>query len=401
MSTETDLRSIVLRVLNALPQAALIVSRAGRVALRNDLAASMLKAGDRTNSVLDGWSRSGADWQAEMAAMAEGSGRLIRRSIRLSGKRNRQLVVDIHLHQMGACLGLCPADPRPDDCPAPREAGGRAGEPPASQSRQPVDRSARGLARTDDSSQCVLMLIEDVAPRLSTERRLTAGERLAAAGTLAAKVAHELNNPLDGALRYIGLAQRVAGPEAGKYLANARTGLLRMAGIIRGLLGRGRAWQAAGEPVPVRRLLEEAITTMQPRADALGVTLVYDIDDQVGGAVEGCVFQVFCNIIKNAFDAMPDGGMLMIRLRPAGAQCLVEFADTGCGLPDGEAERIFEPFYTTKSPGDGSGLGLAICREIVGRLGGAIAAASRPEGGAVFSVRLPLRPPWQPAGQEG
>jgi len=365
----TDLRELVTVILDALPQAAFVVCEDGRIVLRNAAAAAMLPDGATIEQVLRGDGPTEIHWATETAALAEGAGRVLRRNLRMSGKAGRQLVVDVHLRSIG--LG-----------PLVEALAGRPAD----------DRHADG---------CVLMLVEDISPRLSMERRLAAGERLAAAGTLAAQVAHELNNPLDGVMRLVGLAQRTAGPEAGKFLAQAREGLLRMAEIIRGLLAQGRPWQVAGERAEVQVVVEEAVRAMEPRAQAAGVSIVCDYDGRVIGAVDGGVFQVFCNVIKNALDAMPNGGMLRITVRPAGEQCEAEFSDTGVGLSDDEeAERIFEPFYTSKPPGEGSGLGLAICRGILARVGGWVVAAPRPEGGASVTVRLRLHPTWKPAPQE-
>jgi signal transduction histidine kinase len=353
---ETDPRKVMSLILDALPQAAMIAGRDGRIVLRNSEADAMLPGGWDAKAVLGDGQAAEVHWDTEMAALADGAGRLVRRGVHLAGKGSRQLVADIHYRNL-------PPLP-PDFAPAP--AAGPGGP-------------------------YVLVLVEDVSSRLSMERRLAVEERLTATGAIAAKLAHELNNPLDGAMRFLGLAQRAPGEKAGKYLDQARNGLTRMAQIIRGLLDEGRPWQAAGERAPVRRLLDEAAGVMHPRAQSLGVSVVCDFDDRVDGTAEGCVFQVFCNVIKNALDAMPGGGVLTIRLRPAGTQCEVEFADTGCGLSDQEAERIFEPFYTTKPPSEGSGLGLTICREILARLGGTIAARGRGEGGAAFTVRLPVQ----------
>jgi two-component system NtrC family sensor kinase len=103
----------------------------------------------------------------------------------------------------------------------------------------------------------------------------------------------------------------------------------------------------------------------------------------------GSLFQVFCNIIKNALDAMPAGGLLRVQMRANGRHCVLEFNDTGCGIDPEDAERIFEPFYTTKRD-QGAGLGLAVCRSILQRLGGTISAAPRSGGGTVITVRIPL-----------
>ena len=342
-------------------QAALVVARDGEILIRNANACSILPHGDRIEVALDLIRGQEIHWTAEMNALADGAPRVVHRNVRITGQAGRQLAVDVIV--------------RPLHC------GVKTG-------------------RLSDGS-CVLVLVEEVSSRISMERRLAAGERLAATGSVAAKVAHELNNPLDGVMRYIGLAERHCGPEAARHLAAARKGLMRMAEIIRGLLDQGRPWQNAGERTAVHRLLDEAVGVMQPRAHSLGVTVICDFDDRVQGIVEGSVFQVFCNIIKNALDAMPGGGRLNISLAPKGKGCEVVLADSGCGLPADQAERIFEPFHTTKPPGEGSGLGLTLCREILQHLGGSISAEPNPGGGAIFRVQLPLRstlPP--PAGPD-
>ena len=110
---------------------------------------------------------------------------------------------------------------------------------------------------------------------------------------------------------------------------------------------------------------------------------------------------MFCNLIKNAVEAMPGGGMLHITAAQVGDDLAITFEDTGPGLPD-NIDKVFEPFFTTRAPGrgTGTGLGLAICRDLVQRCcGGTITAANRPEGGARFEIRLPSSRRHAPGGQ--
>jgi signal transduction histidine kinase len=351
---QKDFQSILAGFLDALGSAAIVAGCDGRVLLRNSAADRMLPPGGHVAAILDVKDGQAAAWPAVMAALADGAPCVTHRSVRLGGSGARQLTVDINV--------------RPITCRLP--------------------------AAGADGGSCVLVLVEDVSSRISTQRRQEAGRRMEANGPLAARIAHELNNPLDGVMRYLGLAERTSGPEAQKYLAPAREGLVRMAQIIRGLLNQGRPWQVAGEPASLQRVLDEAVGVMQPRAQSLGVTVICDFDDRADGLVEASAFQVFCNIIKNALDAMPGGGMLKISASPSGKVCEIVFADNGSGLTAEEAECVFEPFYTTKPPGEGSGLGLALCREILQHLGGAITAEPNPAGGAIFRVRLPQHAAW-------
>jgi len=239
-----------------------------------------------------------------------------------------------------------------------------------------------------------LLIVEDATVRITMERRLAVSERLAAVGKLAARVAHELNNPLDGIMRYINLAIRVTesgGPseQAIRYLNEAHKGLSRMVKIIGDLLEFSRTSYAVFEEANVNRFVEDAIKALQDKAGMARVAIVSVLDEGMPVLRAGSnLFQVFCNLIKNAIDAMPDGGTLTITTKKADRDVLVIFEDTGAGLPE-DVEQIFQPFFTTKPPGQGTGLGLAICKDIVEKYNGKIYAENRPEGGARFTVVIP------------
>jgi len=239
-----------------------------------------------------------------------------------------------------------------------------------------------------------LLIVEDATVRITMERRLAVSERLAAVGKLAARVAHELNNPLDGIMRYINLAIRVTesgGPseQAIRYLNEAYKGLSRMVKIIGDLLEFSRTSYAVFEEANVNRFVEDAIKALQDKAGMARVAIVSVLDEGMPVLRAGSnLFQVFCNLIKNAIDAMPDGGTLTITTKKADRDVLVIFEDTGAGLPE-DVEQIFQPFFTTKPPGQGTGLGLAICKDIVEKYNGKIYAENRPEGGARFTVVIP------------
>jgi signal transduction histidine kinase len=240
-----------------------------------------------------------------------------------------------------------------------------------------------------------LMVIEDVTSRLSMERRLAVSERLAAVGKLAAKVAHELNNPLDGIMRYINLAVRVSEMEGGpekvvRYLNEARKGLTRMVQILGELLEFSRSSYGTYDESNVNRYVEDAVNAMQEKALRRGVNIVCNMEGAMPPLRVGSnLFQVFCNLIKNAVDAMPDGGTLTVTTRLMNREVLVAFEDTGVGLPE-NVEQIFQPFYTTKPSGQGTGLGLAICKDIIEKYSGRIVAENRPEGGSRFTVVVPI-----------
>jgi len=239
-----------------------------------------------------------------------------------------------------------------------------------------------------------LLLLEDVTARITMEQRLAVSERLAAVGKLCASVAHELNNPLDGILRYLNLALRVADNSAASnlqdYIRAAREGCQRLVHIVRSLLDFSRNAPSALARQTLARLIDEAVRTFEARAAEQHISIFCRHPQADLPAVGGVnLYQVFCNLIKNAIDAMPSGGALAISAEERSGEIVITFTDSGTGLPS-DADRLFQPFFTTKPPGQGTGLGLAVCKEIVERLGGAIAGANRTDGrGAIFTVRVP------------
>lgn len=249
----------------------------------------------------------------------------------------------------------------------------------------------------DGSVNGGLILAEDVSARISMERRLAISERMAAVGNLAARVAHELNNPLDGIMRYTNLAKRVADGNGNgnaklvEYLEKAAAGLARMAEITTTLLEFSRTTHNRFDHATINTIVEDSVSALNGRARENHVSVVCHLHQEDMPVVRSSsLFQVFCNLVKNAIDAMPDGGTLTIATKLDGPNVVVSFADTGSGLPP-QADRIFEAFFTTKPPGKGTGLGLAVCRELVERYSGTITAANRPEGGAILTVSVPRR----------
>jgi signal transduction histidine kinase len=146
--------------------------------------------------------------------------------------------------------------------------------------------------------------------------------------------------------------------------------------------------------IDVRTLVEQTLAFVSARAAAAGVRIDFEAAEPVWAAVDAGQFrQVLLNLVLNALDAMSQGGAITVKLaadslgdRPG--WLMLQVADTGCGLPEDLGERIFDPFTTTRETG--LGLGLSICKRIAAAHGGTITGANRPEGGAVFTLRLPI-----------
>ncbi|MCI0498637.1 MAG: ATP-binding protein [Planctomycetales bacterium] len=242
-----------------------------------------------------------------------------------------------------------------------------------------------------------VLVLHDMTEKLDIEHGLAQAERLIAIGKVAGKVAHELNNPLDGILRYVNLSLRII--EQGQpqkaldYLLHCRTGLQRMTHIITELLEFSRSTHLAFETSPVDKLLDDALRAMETPLRNVEVQLFREYTGPVPHLKSDSVFQVFCNLIKNAADAMRGQGRLTITLRETPTDWQIEFLDSGPGFDPKHIDDIFKPFFTTKPQGQGTGLGLAICKDLLAKLDGRITARNAPQGGGLFTVHLPSRNP--------
>ncbi len=228
------------------------------------------------------------------------------------------------------------------------------------------------------------------------QAQLVQAEKLSAVGELVAGVAHELNNPLTSVLGYAQLLESdPALPEdlrgyAGIVVREAD----RARQIIHSLLTFARPQPVEREVLDLNLVVRRALETF--RWDLGQVVLAPRFYPEPlwvrANAVQ--LQQVFTNIVQNALQAMGTGpGTLQVSTDRVGDRAVVEFADTGPGIPPEHLSRVFDPFFTTKKLGEGTGLGLSISYGIVRDHGGTLRAHNRPEGGACFTVELPLCEP--------
>jgi two-component system NtrC family sensor kinase len=233
-----------------------------------------------------------------------------------------------------------------------------------------------------------------------TRRKIMESERLAVIGQLAAGVAHELNNPLQGIVAYSHLLrERKGGGNGGNgsdaWVEKIVTQADRCSSIVRGLLDFARPRTPVMKATAVNPLVEGCIALVEDQALFHNIDVVRRFAPDVPEVVvdPSLMQQVFMNLIINAAEAMPDGGRLVLSTRcdaPAG-MVEVEVADTGHGIAEADLERVFDPFFTTKAVGHGTGLGLAISFGIVKEHRGTISVESEVGKGTTFAVRLPLR----------
>ena len=225
------------------------------------------------------------------------------------------------------------------------------------------------------------------------KQRLQLFEHLAIAGKLTLCAAHELNNPLDGIRRYLSLAQlKKHDPgEVERYLSEAQKGLQRMSMTLKSLMFSVNPWKGPAKAADsLVNLLKDAVKIMMFQASDQRVEVALDVPF-LGQElrVEADLYHVFINVIKNALQAMPQGGALKITGRGGAKEVGITFADTGPGLDSGELEKIFQPFYSTKEGLEGLGLGLPICQKILARYGGRLEVKSTPGRGTRVTVVLP------------
>jgi PAS domain S-box-containing protein len=255
----------------------------------------------------------------------------------------------------------------------------------------------------------------DITERKALQERVAFSERMASIGTLAAGVAHEINNPLTFVLLNLALLERNvnalgAGAPAEivtklrNMVEQARYGCERVSSVVHDLQTLTRVNEQADVPIDVNAVLERcfemASHQLQGRAklvrELTGLPPIRASEHRVG--------QLFLNLIMNAAQAIPEGAAdsntvpegaadsntvrVATRVETDG-RILVEVADTGIGIPAAVIGRIFDPFFTTKPVGEGSGIGLSICRSIVTALGGEITVESQQGTGTRFRVLLP------------
>ncbi len=227
------------------------------------------------------------------------------------------------------------------------------------------------------------------------ERQLFHAERLSTAGRLAAGMAHEINNPLEGMSNYLRLAgdalERSEAEVARRYLAGVRQGLERAAGIVRRVLDHADPSVALQDEVDLGNIVSAAVEFVRSRDEFAAIRFETHLPPQPAKVRGSAVMlgQVFLNLVLNACEAQPAGGEVVVRCRRNGHSVEAEVGDRGPGVPKARRGRIFEPFETTKQS---AGLGLSICHSIVQRHGGELSLHDRDGGGSVFRVRMKLLP---------
>ncbi len=249
---------------------------------------------------------------------------------------------------------------------------------------------------------------QEAAYKARIEQQMIATERLASLGTLAAGVAHEINNPLaiiNEAAGYLDLLLKkdeLAGMPRRKDFEKAvekiSNGVKRARAITHQLLGSVRKQEPLVAEVDLQELSEETLQLVRKEAANKEIQLI----QTAGGNLRPIwidpnqVRQILINLLTNAIHATGAGGTISVHFEAEKGSTTLIISDTGKGIPRENMEKIFEPFFSDKPPGEGTGLGLFVTRQIVDKLGGNIEVQSRIGVGTSIKVVLPNRSPMKP-----
>lgn len=257
--------------------------------------------------------------------------------------------------------------------------------------------NGQGWEQIDRQLDRVVMRVKDATEQLQRQQQeLLRAERLAALGQLAASVAHEIRNPLTGIKMLIESALR---PRATRSLAEQdlqviHREVLRLEQSVQSLLSFARLPDPQIKPSDLREIVQQAVVLMRPRAHHQRAEFDLRLPAQpvLVKADPAQISTVLVNLFLNALDAMSQAGRISVECLPAkNGFVSLRVCDSGPGLPANVLERLFQPFVTTKP--HGTGLGLSLSSRILQEHGGTLDAVNRPEGGACFTLSLPLSAP--------
>jgi signal transduction histidine kinase len=235
----------------------------------------------------------------------------------------------------------------------------------------------------------------------AAQQELLVAERMATVGRLSLRVAHEVRNPISAIELNAEILQDIVAGRAGQedmdeaagVVASIRDQVKTLDALTEEYLTFARFPRPHFEEETVNDLVRELAEFIRPVATRQGLAVRVETDDGVPMMEidRGLFRQAILNLVKNGLEALSRGGELILTSRRVGEAVEVSVSDTGPGIPDDVARQLFEPFFTTKP--QGTGLGLSITRQIIEEHGGELTWKNRPGGGAIFTIRLPIKRP--------
>ncbi|SFB02715.1 PAS domain S-box-containing protein [Bacillus sp. cl95] len=241
----------------------------------------------------------------------------------------------------------------------------------------------------EKSIEHIVLISRDISERKKSEELLLQSEKLSIVGELAAGVAHEIRNPLTTIKGFVQLYK--SENQSFKYNDLILSELERIESITSGLLSLGKPQAIQLNRLNLKVIMEETLELLSPQAHMNGIQFEahYEDDSFYIDGEKNQLKQVFLNILKNAMEAMKDGGIIKVNLRNDGeGNCIASVHDQGCGIPEELLPRLGEPFYSLKEKG--TGLGLMICNRIIKQHHGLISYKSKVNEGTLIEIHLPL-----------
>jgi len=273
----------------------------------------------------------------------------------------------------------------------------------------PVQLSAATLVRENKEIGIVaffrdLRKIRRLEQEFADQARLLHQDKMISLGKLSASVVHEINNPLTGVLNYIRLMIKIINRDSfsakytqkfNKYLQLTESEVSHCSDIISNLLAFSRKSKLEFGKLNINDLLQKCVVLSDHKLTLQNIqikTAFYSEIPNITGDFNQ-LQQCILNLVFNAADAMPEGGLLTMEssFHPESRLVKIMVADTGCGIADGDLPKIFDPFFSTKEEGKGLGLGLSVTYGIIARHKGVIEAKSEPGKGAVLTIKLPVK----------
>jgi two-component system NtrC family sensor kinase len=224
-----------------------------------------------------------------------------------------------------------------------------------------------------------------------THEKLLQSQKLASIGILASGVAHEINSPLGGMFNCVQMLEQMGDNIMlrQKYLKLIKDGLGRIENTVGKLLWRSRKNDKNPELVAIRRSLEDAYAFIGYKIKDNNITYRENVEDNVSLFIDyQDLQQIIINLLDNAVQSMKNGGTLTVSALRNGSNVIIEVSDSGEGIGEESIDKIFDPFYTTKNPGEGTGLGLWLTYDIVSNYKGEISVKSKKGEGTTFSIKF-------------
>ena len=241
--------------------------------------------------------------------------------------------------------------------------------------------------------QKVLLMVKDITTEKITEQKYFQENKMAAIGQLAAGMAHEIRNPLGLIRNYSYLLRHATDrndPKINKSINQIEASVEKAGSIIDNLLNFSRLDNEDNEKIYIKDFVDGILQLENKLMLSRKIKYEIDCSSEISYMINREVLKhIVINLTGNAIDAMPDGGILSVKGRVINNSLVIDFSDTGTGIPEENRESIFNPFFTTKKRGKGTGLGLYIVYSDVKRYGGEISVKSETGKGSVFTVTLP------------